>query len=144
MSTALELVSERLLLRPVTEGDLDLYFELRNNPVLLARPGREPRPRPEIARQIRWWIQSWQEHGFGTWTVFDRETDERLGRVEVAPIGRGWAGISPETVEVGYIVLPAHWNEGIATAATRLVAADCFDRAGVSRHVALTTNDNEA
>jgi RimJ/RimL family protein N-acetyltransferase len=139
-----ELVSERLLLRPVIEGDVDFYFELRNNPVLLARPGREPRPKPEIARQIRWWIQSWQEHGFGTWTVFDRETDERLGRVELAPIGQGWVGIPPETVEVGYIVHPAHWNEGVATEATLLVASDCFGRAAVSRLVALTTNDNKA
>ena len=140
----MELVSERLVLRPVSEGDLDFYFELRNNPVLLARPGREPRPKPEIARQIRWWIQSWQEHGLGTWTVFDRKTHDRLGRVELAAIGHGWADISPETVEVGFIVHPAHWNEGIATEATRLVAADCFGRAGVSRLVALTTNDNKA
>ncbi len=140
----MELVSERLVLRPVSEGDLDFYFELRNNPVLLARPGREPRPKPEIARQIRWWLQSWHEHGFGTWTVFDRQTDERRGRVELAPIGEGWAGISPETVEVGYIVHPTHWNEGIATEATELAAADCFGRAGMSRIVALTTNDNKA
>jgi ribosomal-protein-alanine N-acetyltransferase len=140
----MELGSERLVLRAVSEEDLDLYFELRNNPVLLARPGREPRPRAEIARQISWWRQAWRAHGFGTWTVFERETEERVGRVELGPIGEGWAGIAPETVEVGYIVLPAHWNRGIATEATRLVAADCFGRAGVSRLVALTTNDNVA
>ena len=140
----MELVSERLVLRPVSEGDLDFYFELRNNAALLARPGREPRPKPEIARQIRWWLQSWQERGFGTWTVFERQTDERLGRVELAPIGEGWAGISAGTVEVGYIVQPAHWNQGVATEATQLAAADCFDRVGVSRIVALTTHDNKA
>lgn len=139
-----ELVGERLLLRAVSERDLDFYFELRNNPVVLALPGREPRPRSEIAGQIRWWMNAWHEHGFGTWTVFGRETDRRLGRVELAPIGAGWEGISPETVEVGYIVHPAHWNQGVATEAALLVVADCFDRVGLSRLVALTTNDNKA
>ena len=140
----MELVSERLLLRPSSERDLDFYFELRNNPIVLAHPGRKPRPRSEIARQIRWWIKAWEEHGFGTWTVFERETDERLGRVELAPIGDGWAGISSEAVEVGYIVHPDHWNRGVATEATLLVAADCFGRVGLSRLVALTRNDNKA
>ena len=140
----MELVSERLLLRPVSEGDLDHYFELRNHPMVLALPGRKPRPRSEIAHQIRWWIEAWQKHGFGTWTVFERETDERLGRVELAPIGEGWEGISPEAVEVGYIVHPTHWNRGVATEAAALVAADCFGRVGLSRLVALTTNDNKA
>jgi RimJ/RimL family protein N-acetyltransferase len=140
----MELVSERLVLRPVSEEDLDFYFELRNHPVLLALPGREPRPRPEIERQIRWWRQQWQERGFGTWTVFERESDERLGRVELAAIGEGWAGIPAEVVEVGYIVHPALWNRGVATEAVLLVVADCFDRVELSRLVALTTNDNQA
>jgi RimJ/RimL family protein N-acetyltransferase len=139
-----ELVGERLALRPVSEPDLDFYSELRNNPVVLALPGREPRPRAEIAGQIRWWMNAWLEHGFGTWTVFDRETDERLGRVELAPIGEGWEGVSAETVEIGYIVHPAHWNQGVATEAALLAVADCFERVELSRLVALTTSDNKA
>jgi len=38
-----ELFGERLLLRPVSERDLDFYFELRNNPEVLI-PGRDARP----------------------------------------------------------------------------------------------------
>jgi RimJ/RimL family protein N-acetyltransferase len=119
-----ELVSERLVLRPASEGDLDLYFELRNSPEILARTGLEPRPRSDIERQLRGWIDRWQEHGFGTWTVFHRENDERLGRVELDPMGPGWAGISPDEIEVGFIVHPTHWNRGVATEATDLVMAD--------------------
>src|SRR5215210_9252156 len=136
-------MSERLVLRPANERDLDFYFELRNRPEILALPGREPRPRSDIEGQLGRWIGRWQENGFGTWTVFDAKTDEPLGRVDLDPMGAGWAGISPDAIEIGCIVHPTHWNRGIATEATPLVVADCFGRAGLDRLVALTTSDNE-
>jgi RimJ/RimL family protein N-acetyltransferase len=139
-----ELVSERLVLRPVSERDLDFYFELRNRAEILARPGVEPRRRSEVERRLRGWIDRWQEDGFGTWTVFHRENDERVARVELDPVGPGWAGITPREIEVGVIVHPTHWNRGIATEATGLVMADCFTRAGLNRLIALTTLDNKA
>jgi RimJ/RimL family protein N-acetyltransferase len=138
-----ELASERLVLRPVAQQDLDYYCELRNRPEILALPGREPRPRTEVEHQLRVWIQRWQERSFGAWTVFDRKTDERLGRVELDPMGPGWSGLSPDTIEVGCVVDPTHWNRGIATEAMRLAVADCFSRAGLDRLVALTTTDNK-
>lgn len=139
-----ELVSERLVLRPASVRDLEFYFELRNSPEILAHSAMQPRPRSEVERQLRKWIDRWQEHGFGTWTVFDRNTDVRLGRVELDPIGPGWAGISPDEIEVGCVVHPTHWNLGIATEATDLVAADCVGRVGLNRLVALTTIDNKS
>ena len=139
-----ELVSERLVLRPTSERDLDFYFELRNCAEVLARPGVDPRPRSEIKHQIRRWMERWEEHRFGTWTVFERELDEPLGRVELTALGEGWMGIPPDEIEVGVIVHPTHWNVGIATEATLLAAADCFGRAGLNRLIALTTTDNKA
>ncbi len=140
-----ELVSERLVLRPASESDLDFYFEMRNRPEILARsPGHEPKSRLQVERQLHGWIDRWQEYGFGTWTVFNGESDERQGRVELDPMGPGWEGISPGEIEVGVVVHPTHWNRGIATEATGLVAEDCFTRAGLNRLVALTTFDNEA
>ena len=57
--------------------------------------------------------------------------------------GPGWAGLSPNPVEVGYVVHPTYWNRGIATEATLLAVADCFGRVGLDRLVALTTIDNK-
>ena len=139
-----DLVSERLVLRPASESDLDFYFEMRNSPEILARADHEPKPRSLVERQLQGWIDRWQEHGFGSWTVFDRDSDERLGRVELDPMGAGWAGLSPGEIEVGLIVHPTHWNQGIATEAAGLVAMDCFTRAGLNHLVALTTPDNKA
>jgi RimJ/RimL family protein N-acetyltransferase len=139
----MELSTARLLLRPAAEGDLDFYFDLRNRPEILALPGREPRPRSDVEHQLRGWIQQWDERDFGAWTVFDRRTDERLGRVELDPIGSGWAGLSPDAFEIGCVVHPNRWNRDIATEATLLVTADCFSRVGLERLVALTTVDNK-
>ncbi len=58
-------------------------------------------------------------------------------------MGPGWSGLSPDTIEVGCVVDPTHWNRGIATEATRLAVADCFSRVGLDRLVALTTTDNK-
>ena len=139
-----ELVSERLVLRPASESDLDFYFAMRNSPEVLARPDQEPKPRWLVERQLQGWIDRWQEHGFGAWTVFDKQSDERQGRVELDPMGAGWEGISPGETELGLIVHPTHWNRGIATEAAALVAVDCFTRAGLDRLIALTTPDNKA
>ena len=139
-----ELVSERLVLRPASESDLDFYFAMRNSPEILARAEHEPKPRWLVERQLQGWINRWQEHGFGAWTVFDKESDERQGRVELDPMGEGWEGIAVGEIEVGLIVHPTHWNRGIATEAADLVAVDCFTRAGLDRLIALTTPDNKA
>jgi ribosomal-protein-alanine N-acetyltransferase len=139
-----ELVSERLVLRPSSGSDLDFYFEMRNSPEILAPADHEPKPRSLVEHQLKGWVDRWHQHGFGTWTVFDRDSDERLGRVELDPMGAGWEDIAPGEIEVGLIVHPTRWSQGIATEAAGLVAADCFNRARLNRLVALTTPDNTA
>ncbi len=106
----MELTSERLVLRPTDLRDLDFYVELRNHPEILALPRRQPRPRSDVERQLRRWIERWQEHGFGAWTVFGRKTQERLGRVEFDPMGPGSPGIAPDEIELGCIVHPTYRN----------------------------------
>jgi ribosomal-protein-alanine N-acetyltransferase len=138
-----ELASGRLVLRPADAADIDFYVELRNHPGLLAQR-RRPRPRSELERELREWIELWHGQGFGPWTVSDQETTERLARVELDSIGPGWPEIAPDEIEVGCIVHPTYWNQGIATEATRMAVDDFFSRMDRSRVVALTTNDNPA
>lgn len=140
----MELVSERLVLRPADTGDLDVYVGLRNHPEILAASASAPRSRSEVARQLQAKVEQWGTQGFGTWTVLDRATGEPLGRVELEPIGTGWEGIDADEVEVGCIVDPDHWNRGIATEATELAVADFFARIDGRRLVALSASDNGA
>ena len=139
----MELDGVRLVLRPVTDEDLDFYVALRNSPDVIRWTGaRGRRDRSDVERDLLRWVEHWREHGFGTWTVFGRQTDERLGRVELDPVGDGWTQIATGDIEIGCVIDPAHWNEGIATEATLLVIDDCCDRVGLDRLVAMTTADN--
>ena len=139
----MELGSKRLVLRPAGRLDLDFFVEMRNHPRILALPGRQPRPRSDVEQQLQRWVERWQKLGFGTWTVFDRESGDRLGRVELDPIGQGWPGIAPDEVELGCIIHPSSCSEGIATEASELAIADFFGRTDRNRLVALTTSDNQ-
>jgi RimJ/RimL family protein N-acetyltransferase len=102
---ALELVSDRLLLRPTEMRDLEFYFELRNGPEILALPGRQPSQRSDVERQLQRWLERWRARGFGTWTVFERRTEVRLGRVELDPIGAGWSHLGPDEIELGCMLI---------------------------------------
>jgi hypothetical protein len=61
--------------------------------------------RAEVEQELQRWIEQWQEHGFGAWTVFARTTEERLGRVEFKPGGPGRSGVASDDEKVS--VLPA-------------------------------------
>lgn len=140
----MELTSERLVLRPLDVDDLNFAVELRNQLDRLASPSPEPRSRAEVERGLRSGIEQWREQGFGAWTVFDRRSLERVGRIEFDSIGRGWPDIAPDEVEIGCVLHPAHWNRGIATEATRIALDDFFRRVGRRRVVALASSDNPA
>jgi RimJ/RimL family protein N-acetyltransferase len=86
----------------------------------------------------------WAEQGFGAWTVFDRATLERVGRIELDPLGPGWSGIDPDTVEIGCVIHPSHWNRGIATEAAWIAIEDFFRQGDRRRLIALASADNPA
>jgi RimJ/RimL family protein N-acetyltransferase len=122
--------------------DVEFYFELRNGPEILALPGRQPLQRSDVERQLQRWLERWRARGFGTWTVLERRTEVRFGRVELDPIGAGWSHLGPDEIELGCIVDPTYWNQGNATEAAQLAAVDFFTRTDRDRLIALTTADN--
>lgn len=83
---AVLLRTERLLLAPVAESDLEELFALHANPLAFADDLTEPLTDRE---QMRWvlqqWIRAWQEHGTGYLTV--RPTAVRSVRGRTADDG---------------------------------------------------------
>jgi RimJ/RimL family protein N-acetyltransferase len=126
-----ELRTERLALRPVTEADVDVLLGIRNAAPVLATTGtREPLPRERKAGQVERRVQTWRERGFGSWLVL--EQDEPVGYVEVHPIGEE-SGVDPDELEVGIVLHPDRWGRGIAAEAGLAVARDLFERVGRER-----------
>jgi len=126
-----ELRTERLVLRPVADGDLDTLLAIRNTPAVIGTTDTaEPLPRERMERQLKHRLELWRERGLGSWLILLEGAP--IGFVEVAPIGEG-SGVDPEEIELGVVVHPDHWGRGIAGEAGLAVAADCFERVGLER-----------
>jgi ribosomal-protein-alanine N-acetyltransferase len=94
--------------------------------------------REEVRALIGRDAEHWDEHGFGCWTFFDRETG--------AVIARG--GIShadvegDDEIEVAWAVAPDRWGQGYATELGAASVDVAFGRLGLPRLVSFTLVDN--
>ena len=137
---ALELRTDRLVMRPVEEADLEVLLAIRNAPEVLATTGTGAElPRETMSGQLSRRCASWRERGLGSWLVL--RADAPVGYVEVAPIGEG-SGVDPEEIEIGVVVHPDHWGRGIAVEAGLAVARDLVERVGLARVYAGVDPDN--
>ena len=122
-------LTDRLILRDITEADAELLFDLDSDPDVMRYIG--PRPATEVGPyrdRIRDVYMPHQAHPWhGVRVVLDRLGGEFLGWVFVRPAvaskiaaEMGWT--RPDEEEVGYRYRRIAWGRGIATeAATPLV-----------------------
>jgi ribosomal-protein-alanine N-acetyltransferase len=133
------LETERLVLRPFREDDLDAYTAVLQTPEVRASlrlpddTGRE-----QAWQQMASFLGQWQLRGTGQWALEDRATGAFLGRAGLHhPERVDWPG-----VEIGWVLHPAHWGRGYATEAGARGVAYAFDTLGVDEvfSVILPTN----
>ncbi|GAA1477632.1 GNAT family N-acetyltransferase [Nocardioides aestuarii] len=135
-----ELRTDRLVLRPVEESDLDTMLSIRNAPAVIATTGTgKELPRETMAGQLGRRVTSWRERELGSWLVL--LDDEAIAFVEVTPIGEG-SGVDPDEIEIGVVIHPDHWGRGLAAEAGLAAARDLFERAGLQRVYAEIDPDN--
>jgi [ribosomal protein S5]-alanine N-acetyltransferase len=136
-----ELRTDRLVLRPVTEDDVDAMLSIRNAPAVIGTTNtKEPLPRERMAGQVERRVTSWREGGFGSWLILRGE--EPIGFVEVHPIGED-SGVDPDELELGVVLHPDHWGQGVALEAGAAVARDLFHRVGRERVYAGVEETND-
>jgi [ribosomal protein S5]-alanine N-acetyltransferase len=131
------LLTDRLILRDITETDAELLFDLDSDPEVMRYIG--PRPAPDVAAyrdRTRTVYVPFQAHPWhGVRIALDRGSGEFLGWVFVRPATHskfaseiGWT--RPDEVEVGYRYRRSAWGRGLATeAATPLVRIALADAA---------------
>ncbi|MCB9700540.1 MAG: GNAT family N-acetyltransferase [Myxococcales bacterium] len=134
------LMSARLRLRPLVEGDVDFLIALYGDPDFIRFVGdRGIRDRPAALAYLRngaW--ASYEAHGFGPWAI------ERLG--ERGPIGICglYRRATLDAPDLGYALLPAGRGRGFAREAGRAALEWAEDALGLRRILAITTDEHRA
>jgi RimJ/RimL family protein N-acetyltransferase len=134
----IELQTDRLLLRPFREADLDAYAALCADPEITRYLGDgRTLDREDAWRQMAMLIGHWALRGFGTWALEERGSGAFVGRAGLH-YPEGW----PDR-EVGWVLGREHWGKGYATEAARAALDHAFDTLGWERAISLIHPENE-
>ncbi len=99
----------------------------------------EPFAISDLERLLRHDRRHWQVHGYGPWSLVDRETGEFAGRA-----GFAWTRVEGrEAVELPWAIVPELQRQGLASEAG-LAAIEVARRIGLPRVVSLTLVGNVA
>jgi [ribosomal protein S5]-alanine N-acetyltransferase len=133
--------TERLVLRPFAERDLDAYAAVLQSPEVRASLhlpddiGRE-----QAWQQMAMWLGQWQLRGTGQWALEERATGAFVGRAGSHwPERADWPGI-----EIGWTLHPAHWGKGYATEAGRAAVEHTFAHHAVDEIYSIILPENSA
>jgi len=86
------------------------------------------------------YVSHWDQHGYGPWLFFDRDTGELAGR---GGLRRTVIAERQET-EVGWAVVSGRWGRGLATEMGRAGAEAGFAEVGLAELVSFTLPTNSA
>jgi RimJ/RimL family protein N-acetyltransferase len=129
----------RLLLTRMRAQDFDQLHAFHSDPRLMATLGGV-RSRDETQRLLDELVAHWDQHGFGYWMAYDRETGAFAGR---GGLRRVVIEGGPE-VEVGYGFMPERWGHGFATELARESIRVAFAELQLTELVCFTLPTNRA
>jgi RimJ/RimL family protein N-acetyltransferase len=131
--------TERLILRPFREADVEPLYELMQDPDVVRYIGDRQLPSlQDCWRAIAGWIGHWVLRGYGLWAVEERTSGEFIGRVGIINPA-DWPG-----PEVGYTLGKRWWGRGYATEAAQAAMDWGFGEVGFGELISLIDPENAA
>ncbi|MCX5175986.1 GNAT family N-acetyltransferase [Streptomyces virginiae] len=130
--------TERLVLRPWRDSDLDPWAAMNADPEVREHLG-DPLTRGQSEASMVRFRAAFDRRGYGWWAVEVRATGEFIGFAGMDDVDDGM----PFTgVEIGWRLARASWGVGYATEAARAVVAHGFDTLGLPEILAVTKAGN--
>src|SRR5215210_358480 len=137
------LETERLILRRLTDDDVDNLVELDSDPeVMQFISGGRPTPREEIERDFLPAFLGYYERyaGYGFWAAIEKSNGQFVGWFHFRPADPD----RPDDVELGYRLRRWAWGKGYATEGSQALIEKGFAELGVQRVFATTMVVNVA
>lgn len=135
-----ELRTERLRLRELILPDTERLYQLRSDPRVMRHIGRPTAQGMDDARALIERIATNRAANEGiTWAICPTGQQELIGTI-------GFYRLKPEhwTGEVGYLLDPEHWGQGLMREALDEVTRHGFEAIGFKRIEAITAPENAA
>ena len=149
----LEFKSERLLLRPLAETDVDVVIEIGTDPEVM-KYIHEPQTEDQVAQEMPNYIKRCAGGCIGIWCVTDRSTKEKFGTADLLPLpidedDTNWDLMAGDElpdceIEIGYILIKSAWGKGYATEACNRLLKFAFEETPLTEVVAVTDPENTA
>lgn len=138
--TSIVLTTPRLVLRQITENDLDPHMALLNTPSVMQYLGGV-QPRDVIAAKHAASRAGFATEGFGFMMMEERASGEVIGHCGLRRVAHRQAP-NPDDYEIGWLVREDRWRLGLAHEAMRAVVDWGFAEIGAPHIVALTCEAN--
>lgn len=147
----LELLTDRLLLRPLRLDDVDLAIEMFTDPEVVRYVGGATAVE-EIRAEMNNSVKRCGGGCIGIWCVVDRLTSEKLGTGVLLPMpveedDSTWdlvegPDLPDSEIEVGYILKRSVWGKGYTTEICTRLLAFAFEETPLPVVVACIDDDN--
>ena len=137
--------TERLLLEPLDTSRLEDFVALTADPATMRYWHPDgPLTRDAAERNFVAALARLRELRFGRRWLVSKATAAGLGFVETKYFGQGWEDVSPDEVEIGWMLRPSAWGQGYATEAGRAIGDEAFERLNLASIVAAHHPENAA
>lgn len=103
------LETDRLIIRKFTHEDIDLIYDINNNPECIKFNGWDSMSYEDCKSNIKKWINQYSKFpGTGAFCVEDKEEKVKIGMAFIVPIDKYGE------FEVGFRLRRTYWNRGYA------------------------------
>ena len=119
--------TERLLLAPLDVSRLEEFVILTADPEVMRYWAPDgPFSRDAAERNFAASLARLDEHGFGKRWIVNKASGAGLGFTETKYFGESCDDVSPNEVEIGWMLMRSAWGQGYATEAGASVRDDAF------------------
>lgn len=124
------LESSDMVLRRFTMDDIQpMYEKWASDPDVTRFLSWAPHMSPEITRDVvQNWILRYRDQRFYQWAIVPKALKHPIGSISIVNLNDAY-----ETVEVGFCIGTAWWNQGYTSLALRILIQFFFEKVGVNR-----------